>query len=129
MTWKLDYTAAQAGLKHLHRPDSSRLLLPRFGWREKTIISFATTILLATSALAQMPALYTLTLSLFNDARVAPSIVNSAEETASRIFAHPGIELHRLPSCRGEQGGERQRACIHTYFRERLPPHSANGNP
>jgi hypothetical protein len=47
MTWKLDYTAAQAGLKQLHRPDSSRLVLPRFGWRGKTIISFATTILLA----------------------------------------------------------------------------------
>lgn len=31
MTWTLGYTAAQAGLKQLHRPDSSRRLLPPIG--------------------------------------------------------------------------------------------------
>ena len=127
MTWKLDYTAAQAGLKHLRRPDSSRLLLPRFGWREKTIISFFTTILLATSALAQMPAPYTL--SLFNDARVPSNIVNSAEETASRIFAQSGIELHWLPCGREEESVEEQRACIQTRFPEHLHVHIVNSNP
>jgi hypothetical protein len=134
MTWKLDCTAAQAGLKHLRRPDrpdSSRLLLPRFGSREKTIISFATTILLATSALAQMPAPYTLSLSLslFNDARVPPSIVNSAEETASRIFAQSGIELHWLPCGGEEESVEEQRACIQTRFPEHLHVHIVNSDP
>jgi hypothetical protein len=129
MTWKLDCIAAQAALKHLRRPDSFRLFLSRFGWREKTIISFATTILLATSTLAQMPVPYALSLSLFNDARVPPSIVNSAEETASRIFAQSGIELHWLPCGREEESVEEQRACIQTYFPEHLHVHIVNSNP
>ena len=128
MTWTLGYTAAQ-GLKHLHRPDSSRLLLSRFGWREKTILSFATTILLATSALAQMPAPYTVTVSLFNDARVPPSIIDSAENSASRIFAQAGIELRWILCGRQEESVEEQRACSQTFFPEHLHVRIVNSDP
>ena len=131
MTWTLGYTAAQAGLKDLHRPDSSRLLSPRLGWREKTILSFATTILLATSAsaLAQTPPPYTVTVSLFNDARVPPSIINSAENNASRIFAQAGIELRWILCGRQEESIEEQRACSQTLFPEHLHVHIVNSDP
>ena len=129
MTWTLGYTAAQAGLKHLHRPDSSRLLLPRLGWREKTILSFATTILLATSTLAQTPTPHTVTVSLFNDARVPPSIIDSAEKSASRIFAQAGIELRWILCGRQEESVEQQRACSQTLFPEHLHVHIVNNDP
>lgn len=130
MTWGLDHTAAQAGLKQAHQPDSSRLLLPLLGWREKTIISLATTILLATpAALAQTPPLYTVTVSLFNDAHVPPSIVDSAEVIASRIFAQSGIELHWIQCGREEESVEEQRACSQTRFPEHLHVHIVNSDP
>src|SRR4029077_3036435 len=93
--------------------------------------SFATTILLATSALAQLPAPHalSLSLSLFNDARVPPSIVNSADETAARISPQSGIEL-RWSSCGREQESvEEQRACIQSYFPQHLHVRIVNSNP
>ncbi len=129
MTWTSGYTAALAGLKHLHRPDRSRLLLPRLGWREKTILSFATTILLATSTPAQTPTPHTVTVSLFNDARVPPGIIDSAEKSASRIFAQAGIELRWILCGRQEESVEQQRACSQTLFPEHLHMHIVNNDP
>jgi len=98
------------------------------GWREKTILSFATTILLATSAPAQMPP-YTVTVSLFNDARVPPSIIDSAEKSASRIFAQAGIDLRWILCGRQEESVEQQRACSQTLFPEHLHVHIVNSDP
>ena len=55
--------------------------------------------------------------------------MNSAEETASRIFAQSGIELHWLPCGREEESVEEQRACIQTCFPEHLHVHIVNSNP
>jgi hypothetical protein len=129
MTRRLNYTAAQLGLKQAHRPNSSRLLSPLSGWREKTILSFATTILLATSALAQTLPPHTVTVSLFNDARVPPIIVDSAEEIASRIYAQAGIELHWILCGRAQESVEEQRACGQTLFPEHLHVHIVNSDP
>jgi|SRR5208282_5426134 len=96
----------------------------------KTItISFATTILLllATSATAQTPPPYTVTISMFNDAAVPPAVVDRAEEIASRIFAQSGIVLHWLPCGREEESLEEQSACSQPLFPEHLHVHIVNG--
>ncbi len=129
MTWRLNFTAAQPGLKPAHRPDSSLPLPLRRGWTEKTVILFGTAILLATSGLAQTPPPYAVTVSLFNDARVPRSIVDSAEQTASRIYEQSGIELHWILCGRQEESGEEQRACGQTLFPEHLHVHIVNSDP
>ena len=129
MTWRLNFTAAQPGLKPAHRPDSSLPLPLRRGWTEKTVILFGTAILLATSGLAQTPPPYTVTVSLFNDARVPRSIVDSAEQTASRIYEQSGIELHWILCGRAQESVEEQRACGQTLFPEHLHVHIVNSDP
>lgn len=92
-------------------------------------ISFVTTIFLATSALAQTPPPYSVTVSLFNDARVPPSIIDSAEESASRIFAQVGIKLRWILCGRQEESVEEQKACSQTLFPEHLHVHIVNSDP
>ena len=96
----------------------------------KTIlISLASTVLITMSAQAQIPSGYTVTVALFNDAHVPPSILNNASETASYIFSKSGIQLRWMLCGRGDETPEERSACSQPSFPEHLDVHIVSGCP
>jgi len=57
-------------------------------------LSLASLLLTTTPQINAPVPTYTLTVALFNDARVSPTVLAGAQETASYIFSKSGIDIH-----------------------------------
>jgi hypothetical protein len=72
---------------------------------------------------------YTLTVALFNDAHVPPTVLVGAQETASYIFAKSGIDIRWMLCGREDESPEERNACSQPEFPDRLDMHIVNGCP
>ena len=95
------------------------------------LLSLASTLLsTAPQATAPDPApLYTLTVALFNDAHVPPTVLAGAQETASYIFAKSGIDIRWMLCGREDESLEERNACSQPEFPDHLDMHIVKSCP
>ena len=97
------------------------------------LLSLASALLSATpQASAPDPApapTYTLTVALFNDAHVPPTVLAGAQETASYIFAKSGIDIRWMLCGRKDESPEERNACSQPEFPDHLDMRVVNGCP
>jgi hypothetical protein len=95
------------------------------------LLSLASALLSATpQTSAPDPApTYTLTVALFNDARVPPTVLAGGQETASHIFAESGIDIRWMLCGREDESLEERNACGQPEFPDHLDMHIVNGCP
>lgn len=72
---------------------------------------------------------YTLKVAVFNDAHVPPTVLVSAQETASYVFAKSGIEIRWMLCGRKDESPEERSACSQPEFPEHLDVHIVSGCP
>ena len=95
------------------------------------LLSLTSAILSATpqaSATDPVPA-HTLTVALFNDARVPPAVLTGAQETSSYIFAKSGIDIRWMLCGREDESPEERSACSQPEFPGHLDVHIVSGCP
>lgn len=70
-----------------------------------------------------------LTVALFNDARVPPTVLSGAQEAASYVFAKSGIDIRWMLCGREDESPEERSACSQPKFPEHLDMHIVSGCP
>lgn len=95
------------------------------------LLALASALLSATpQASAPDPAsTYTLTVAIFNDARVPPTVLAGAQATASYIFAKSGVDVLWMPCGREDESPEERSACGQSEFPDHLDMHVVNSCP
>ena len=94
-----------------------------------TILLSLASALLSTAPQATAPdpaPTYTLTVALFNDAHVPPTVLAGAQETASYIFAKSGIDIRWMLCGREDESPEERSACSQPEFPDHLDMHIVN---
>jgi hypothetical protein len=91
------------------------------------VLAFASLLLTTTPQVTATVPAYTLTVAVFNDARVPPTVLARAQETASYIFAKSGIQIHWMLCGREDESPEERSACSQPKFPEHLDVHIVGG--
>ena len=92
-------------------------------------LSLASLLLTTTPQINAPAPTYTLTVALFNDARVSPTVLAGAQETASYIFSKSGIRIHWMLCGREDESPEERSACSRPEFPNHLDVHIVRGGP
>jgi len=92
-------------------------------------LSLASLLLTTTPEVTPPVSTYTLTVALFNDARVSPTVLAGAQETASYIFSKSGIDIHWMLCGREDESPEERSACSQPESPAHLDVHIVGGCP
>ena len=97
-----------------------------------TILLSLASALLSTAPQATAPdpaPTYTLTVALFNEAHVPPTVLAGAQETTSYIFTKSGIDIRWMLCGREDESLEERSACSQPEFPDHLDMHIVNSCP
>jgi hypothetical protein len=86
-------------------------------------LSLASLLLTTTPQVTAAVPTNNLTVAVFNDAHVPPTVLAGAQETASYIFAKSGIEIHWMLCGREDESPEERSACSQPEFPGHLDVH------
>jgi len=92
-------------------------------------LSLASLLLTTTPEVTPPVSTYTLTVALFNDARVSPTVLAGAQENVSQIFWKSGIQIHWMLCGHEDESPEERSACSQPKLPEHLDVHIVGGCP
>src|SRR5215469_2477749 len=92
-------------------------------------LSLASLLLTTTPEVTPPVSTYTLTVALFNDARVSPTVLAGAQESVSQIFWKSGIQIHWMLCGHEDESPEERSACSRPEFPNHLDVHVVGSCP
>jgi hypothetical protein len=93
------------------------------------VLSLASFLLTTTPQVAASVSGYAVTVALFNDARVPPTVLAGAQQTTSYLFSKSGIDIHWMLCGREDESPEERSACSQPEFPAHLDVHIVSGCP